>query len=306
MKRRQFLKAAGARACRFGALAAPAIAQSMPEIKWRLTSSFPKSLDTLWGAAETFAKYVVGGDRRQIPDPDLRGRRDRAGAAGARRGAATAPSRCATPRPTTTSARTRPGRCSARCRSASTRASRTPGSTTAAAEADGRVLQEVQHLQPARRQHRRADGRLVPQGDQGGRRPERPEVAHRRLRRPGDGRSSAWCRSRSPAATSIRRWRRAPSTRPNGSAPTTTRSSASTRSRKFYYYPGWWEGGTAQHFMINIAKWDELPKNYKAIVDAAAGPANIEETGRYDAPQSAGAEAAGRGRHAAAAVPASR
>ena len=26
---------------------------------------------------------------------------------------------------------------------------------------------------------------------------------------------------------------------------------------KFYYYPGWWEGGTAQHLMINTATWDE-------------------------------------------------
>ena len=34
-------------------------------------------------------------------------------------------------------------------------------------------------VQPARRQHRRADGRLVPQGDQGSRRPQRPEDAHR-------------------------------------------------------------------------------------------------------------------------------
>ena len=55
MKRRQFLKAAGLGLAAFGAVAAPAIAQSMPEVKWRLTSSFPKSLDTLWGAAETFA-----------------------------------------------------------------------------------------------------------------------------------------------------------------------------------------------------------------------------------------------------------
>ena len=23
----------------------------------------------------------------------------------------------------------------------------------------------------------------------------------------------------------------------------------------FYYYPGWWEGGTTQHFMFNTAKW---------------------------------------------------
>ncbi len=37
----------------------PAIAQSMPELKWRLTSSFPKSLDTIYGAAEVFAKAVA-------------------------------------------------------------------------------------------------------------------------------------------------------------------------------------------------------------------------------------------------------
>src|SRR5881628_172809 len=58
MKRRDFLKvsATGAAAT---AVAAPAIAQSSPEIKWRLTSSFPKSLDTIYGGAEYFAKQVA-------------------------------------------------------------------------------------------------------------------------------------------------------------------------------------------------------------------------------------------------------
>ena len=58
MKRRDFLKvsAAGAAAT---AVASPAIAQSMPEIKWRLTSSFPKSLDTIYGGAEQVSKYVA-------------------------------------------------------------------------------------------------------------------------------------------------------------------------------------------------------------------------------------------------------
>jgi len=58
MKRRQFLQAAtvGAAAT---AVAAPAIAQTMPETKWRLTSSFPKSLDTIYGAAEVFSKAVA-------------------------------------------------------------------------------------------------------------------------------------------------------------------------------------------------------------------------------------------------------
>ena len=56
MKRRQFLTASTGLAAT--AVAAPAIAQSAPTIKWRLTSSFPKSLDTIYGGAEVFAKYV--------------------------------------------------------------------------------------------------------------------------------------------------------------------------------------------------------------------------------------------------------
>ena len=58
MKRRDFLKvsAAGAAAT---AVASPAIAQSSPEIKWRMTSSFPKSLDTIYGGADHFVKQVA-------------------------------------------------------------------------------------------------------------------------------------------------------------------------------------------------------------------------------------------------------
>src|SRR5436190_13720338 len=61
MQRRKFLRSAGiggGAVIAAGTLAAPAIAQSMPELKWRLASSFPKSLDTLYGAGETFAKYI--------------------------------------------------------------------------------------------------------------------------------------------------------------------------------------------------------------------------------------------------------
>ncbi|WP_204314923.1 hypothetical protein, partial [Klebsiella pneumoniae] len=35
------------------------VAQSMPEIRWRLTSSFPKSLDTLYGVSEVFARRLA-------------------------------------------------------------------------------------------------------------------------------------------------------------------------------------------------------------------------------------------------------
>jgi TRAP-type mannitol/chloroaromatic compound transport system substrate-binding protein len=59
LKRRQFLSTAGLGAAAATTIAAPAIAQSMPEIKWRLSSSFPKSLDTLYGGAEYMAKRVA-------------------------------------------------------------------------------------------------------------------------------------------------------------------------------------------------------------------------------------------------------
>src|SRR6266851_7891267 len=58
MKRRDFLKVSTAGAAAT-AVASPAIAQSSPEIKWRMTSSFPKSLDTIYGGADQFAKYVA-------------------------------------------------------------------------------------------------------------------------------------------------------------------------------------------------------------------------------------------------------
>src|SRR5947207_4099646 len=58
MKRRQFLQTAGT-GLAATAIASPAIAQSTPETKWRLTSSFPKSLDTIYTGAEIFAKAIA-------------------------------------------------------------------------------------------------------------------------------------------------------------------------------------------------------------------------------------------------------
>jgi TRAP-type mannitol/chloroaromatic compound transport system substrate-binding protein len=51
---------------------------------------------------------------------------------------------------------------------------------------------------------------------------------------------------------------------------------------KFYYYPGWWEGGPSLHLFINLAKWNELPKGYQAAVLNASTYANTWMQARYD------------------------
>jgi TRAP-type mannitol/chloroaromatic compound transport system substrate-binding protein len=56
MKRRKFLTAAGGIAA--GTIAAPAIAQSQPQVRWRMVTSWPKSLDALHGSAELIGKRV--------------------------------------------------------------------------------------------------------------------------------------------------------------------------------------------------------------------------------------------------------
>jgi TRAP-type mannitol/chloroaromatic compound transport system substrate-binding protein len=57
MKRRSFLSGAAAGVAA-GIASAPAIVQANTTINWRLASSFPKSLDTIYGAAEVMSKRV--------------------------------------------------------------------------------------------------------------------------------------------------------------------------------------------------------------------------------------------------------
>ncbi|MFE1602468.1 TRAP transporter substrate-binding protein [Methylobacterium sp. ID0610] len=51
----------------------------------------------------------------------------------------------------------------------------------------------------------------------------------------------------------------------------------------FYYYPGFWEGGAMLHFWFNAQKWGELPKSYKAIAQSAAAQVNTDLQAKYDA-----------------------
>ena len=91
-----------------GAVAAsPAFGQQTSEnVKWRLTSSFPKSLDTLFGASLTIAR-VVGEmtDGKFVLTPFGAGESSRGSKCSTR--SPTTPSSAATPIPATTSARIR-------------------------------------------------------------------------------------------------------------------------------------------------------------------------------------------------------
>jgi TRAP-type mannitol/chloroaromatic compound transport system substrate-binding protein len=57
MERRSFVRGAGLAGV-LAAGAAPAVVHAQANIRWRLASSFPKSLDTIFGSAEIFAKKV--------------------------------------------------------------------------------------------------------------------------------------------------------------------------------------------------------------------------------------------------------
>ena len=57
MKRRLFIHSAAGLAGA-GAIAAPAIVHAQPAVRWRMPSSFPKALDTVWGNAEMIARRV--------------------------------------------------------------------------------------------------------------------------------------------------------------------------------------------------------------------------------------------------------
>ena len=52
---------------------------------------------------------------------------------------------------------------------------------------------------------------------------------------------------------------------------------------KYYYYPGWWEGGPQLSMMVNTAQWNQLPKHYQAVLEAACGEANTWMVSKYDA-----------------------
>jgi TRAP-type mannitol/chloroaromatic compound transport system substrate-binding protein len=55
------------------------------------------------------------------------------------------------------------------------------------------------------------------------------------------------------------------------------------RIAKYYYYPGWWEGGPILMILVGEKKWNELPASYQAALTAACGEVNTWMPAKYDA-----------------------
>ena len=51
---------------------------------------------------------------------------------------------------------------------------------------------------------------------------------------------------------------------------------------KYYYYPGWWEPGPSLSYMVNLKAWNELPKSYQEMFAAAAAESATVMQARYD------------------------
>jgi TRAP-type mannitol/chloroaromatic compound transport system substrate-binding protein len=281
MKRRQFLQAATVGAAST-AVAAPAIAQSTPELKWRLQSGFPKSLDTIYGAAEVVSKYVSeatdGKFQIQVfAAGEIVGTAQVADAVG--NGTIEMGHTCSYyyfgKDPTFAIGTALPFGLNSRQMNAwlyhgtgndllnefyaKHNLYGMPAGNTGV-QMGGWFRKEIKTPQDLQGLKMRIAGLagqvmaklgVVPQQIPGG-------DIYPSLER-GTIDAAEWV------------------------GPYDDEKLGFSKVAPYYYYPGFWEGGPTLHLFTNQAKWKELPKNYQAILTAAAGYANIDAQAKYDA-----------------------
>jgi TRAP-type mannitol/chloroaromatic compound transport system substrate-binding protein len=281
MKRREFLKAAGLGAAAT-AVAAPAIAQSMPELKWRLTSSFPKSLDTLWGAAEDMARFVAEATDQKFQIQGYAAGEIVPGLQALDAVSNSTVEMCHTAvyyfvgkDPTFALFCAVPFGLNSRQQNAWY------------SDGDGQTLfvefGKKHNLYPL------VGGNTGTQ--MGG-------WFRKQIKDPEDFVGLKF-RIGGFAGRTIQKLGGVPQQIAGGDiypalekgtidaaewvGPYDDEKLGFYKVAKYYYYPGWWEGGTSLHFLINTEKWAELPKNYQAILTTAAAYANVDVQGKYDA-----------------------
>lgn len=52
---------------------------------------------------------------------------------------------------------------------------------------------------------------------------------------------------------------------------------------QYYYRPGWWEPGSTLEVNINLDEWNKLPELYQVAIQSAAAQANLVMLSRYEA-----------------------
>ena len=280
MKRREFLKAAGIGVAG-SAVAAPAIAQSMPEVKWRLTSSFPKSLDTLFGGSERFAKAVA-----EATDNKFQIQVFAAGEIVPAFQAADAVTN-GTVEMCTTAAYYFLGK---------DMTFALPCSAPFGPNARMQNAWEYHHggIELMNEFFKKYNIYGLPTGNTGCQmggwfRKEIKEVSDfngLKFRIGGfAGRvlgKLGVVAQQIPAGEIYPALEKGTIDAAEWVGPYDDEKLGFYKVARFYYYPGWWEGGTAVHNFINLEKWNALPAAYKTIVRTASDMVNIWMTAKYD------------------------
>jgi TRAP-type mannitol/chloroaromatic compound transport system substrate-binding protein len=281
MKRRQFL-GAGAAGLAAAAVASPAIAQSSPALKWRLTSSFPKSLDTIYGAAEVFAKVVAEATDNKFQIQCFAGGEIVPGLQaadavtnGTVEMAHTASYYYVGKDPTFAMFTAQPFGLNSRMQ-------------TAWMEFGGA-------LDLANAFYKKYNFIAFPAGNTG----TQMGGWFRKEIKSVDDIKGLKFRTAGFNGQIFSRMGAVPQQVAGGDiypalekgtidavewvGPYDDEKLGFYKVAKYYYYPGWWEGGAMLHNFINLEKWNSLPKGYQAIVKAASQTAHTSMQAKYDA-----------------------
>ena len=281
MKRRQFLTAAGA-GLTAAAIAKPAIAQSNPEVKWRLTSSFPKSLDTIYGASEVFVKAVAEATDNKFQIQSF--------AAGE-----IVPGLQAVDAVTNGTVEM--------CHTASYYyVGKDPTFALFTAQPFGlnsRMQTSWMYfggaLDLANEFYKKYNFMALPCGNTG---TQMGGWFRKEIKEAADLNGLKF-RIAGFAGQIFTKLGTVPQQVAGGDiypalekgtidaaewvGPYDDEKLGFYKVAKFYYYPGWWEGGAMLHNFINLAKWNELPKSYQSIVKSSSETAHSWMQAKYDA-----------------------
>jgi len=281
--RRRLLKSAGAAgAGTMAAISAPAIAQNSPSISWRMATSWPKSLDTLYGGAERFAAYVAEAtdDKFQIRcfpageiAPALQA--TEAVSAGTVELCHTAPYYSWGRDPTFALACAAPFGLNGRMQSAWWR--------------EGGGEQLINAFYDKHQIYGLLAGNTMAQMAGWFRREINSPDDLKGIRMRIGGLASAvmakvGVTSHQLAGSEIfAALEKGTVDAAEWIGPYDDEKLGLHRVARYYYYPGWWEGGAMVHVQVNKAKWEQLPPNYQAILGVAATEAFSYMVARYDA-----------------------